>query len=533
MLLTEELQFIGRSSPVGCPAGYNYYLLVYGAAAAEPEKGGYRLRLRLRLACDADASFYGFATSAAVLLGGQTLWGWERNQLPGAYWGDSAPLTEAGILYPRWTELADREISLTAIAAGAELPLQVTWVMESALDRSWFPNTGEAAVLTQPVTLPPIPGRTEVSLSRNLVQADGSQSLTVTAKSPVPGVTFWLEAFMAGEQMIPGCTLPGKCSLTFLPEKWLPWIPNAADSTGLPDGEAPSLRVTTLDAGGNTLEIRQLRFDIAAPESCGPVIGTLETSPVSMAASPFDGMYIQGITRVQVRAAAAGQYGAAISGTTVTVEGRKYPTEGSVVTDYLSGFGTVKVFCTVTDTRGLSTTRETELQVVPYTRPVLGLDFCCRCDAEGQPGEKGRYLLLQATGSSCAVASEANPCCLELRMAAAPEDWQPLTEPLSQETQYRGVVENLILDPALGYNLQLRCRDALGGCTVTAFTVAPEEIYLHRTPKGLGIGKYVEAEKLVDCGWDLWLRGTLLLGDSGETLENYIKRIMEEKNGDL
>lgn len=536
MTLTDELQYIGRSTPVGCGAGYNYYLLVFAAAVPKPELGGHRVKIRTLLACSADASFYGFATSASASLGDISLYGWSRRQLPGQYWGSSEAITVDGILYPRWTELVCGEALIPGSLAGTELTLRGDWVMESALDRGWFPNTGERAVFEFPVTLSPAPGQTIVTLSRKLVLANYNQRLQVTAKSPVPGASFRLDALMRGNRMIQARTFQEKVELMLDPGDWIPMIPFAADTTGLSDSEAPLLRITTLDSDGNILEEQDVRFDFAVPESCGPTISGMNMYPVSLSASPFDGMYIQGITKVQVRGNIYGQYGAYIASQTITVEGKTRNLSDNLTSDYLSGWGTVKVSFTAVDSRGFSRTWEEDIYVLPYMRPVLVLEHYCRCDEDGYPAEDGRYLYLSARGSSTTMNLTENPCCMELRWrqeGGVYGDWQPLTEMVSQETEVDGKLENVRMDPALGCTVQLRCRDAVGGCTITEFTVAPEEVYMHRTPRGLGIGKYVEEQDLVDCRWNLWLRGTLRLGEEGTTLQEYIRKIVEEYNGNL
>lgn len=538
MTLTKELQYIGRSTPVGCGAGYHYYLLVFAAAVPEPEQGGHRVRIRTLLACDADASFYGFATSASAFIGQTALYHWQRRQTPADYWGSSEGVTVGGILYPRWTELASGEALVQGTLAGAELTLMGDWSMESTLDRDWFPNTGEKADFRFPVVLSPGPGQTAVTVKGPVVFGDATPKLELALESPVPGASFLLKLGM-GENI---CFWEGKVTQSAVsveadPETWLPRLRSDRDTSSWPDSEAPYLLVTTVDSDANVLEQTRHRFDIVVTEACAPRIRDVLLKPVSVLAAPFQQRYVQSCTAVTAEIDGEGLWGADIRSWELKVEGVCYTEQTpSVTSGFLQSCGQTAVWVTVTDSRGFRSSRELGIYVMPYRPPVLLTDFCGRCDASGNPQDQGRFLRVSATGKSSPMEDMENPCCLELRWRTqdgAFGDWKPLTDMTSPEIRYSEVLADIVDDPARSYCIRLRCRDAVGGCTVTELTVAPEEVYLHRTPRGLGIGKYVEEQELVDCRWNLWLRGSLRLGDEGISLEEYIRSILEEYNGNL
>ena len=526
MILQEELQYIGRSSPVGCDAGYEYYVLVYAGAVAVPEAGGHRVRIQTRLACNRDASFYGFTTSGFAALGEQTLYSWQRRQIPEDYWGDSPAITEGGARYPRWTYLSDGEVMTAGTLAGGELLLSGYWVMESSLDKGWFPYTGEKAEFSLPVTLLPAPGQTEVTLSPSTVALNGTEALQVTLHCNIPAATYRLEAFFGAQPLLGPISCRGSCALALDPEIWLPKIPNRPDTLGLPREEAPALEISTVDAQGNVLRQQRLRFDIAADKSCGPEILGVTLEPVSLLAPPYDKFYLQNLSRVKATVSALGRFGAEVTGSKLTVEGVTY--EENPVSGMLVGYGTIPVRITVTDSRGLSSCLDTEIYAEPYLRPVLSLMEWGRCDLDGHLTDTGTRLFLRASGSCAASERMENRCCLELRWKGQSDftDWLPLTETTGMTAAFAGSPETETLDTGCAYCFQLRCRDTVGGWTVTEFTLAQEQIYMHRTPRGMGLGKYVEEENLLDCGWDLWVRGQLRLGDQGQTLEEYIRSII-------
>lgn len=526
MVLKEELQYIGRTNPVGCPSGYEYYILVYAGAALE--KNGHRLQVAARLACTADASFYGFATSGSASVGGVSVWSWNRRQIPESYWGDSAPLTEEGITYPRWTELTRGELFLDTCPAGGQLPLEVSWVMESSSDRGWFPNTGEQALGSFRVTLPPI-AAAEPRLSAKTVAADGQTELFVTLQPATEKLTCRVDCLMGSTLMARQEGVTDSCAFTFSPESWLPRIPDTPDTFHLSDEEAPKVRVTTVDALGNSLGQKEIRFDITAPRQFGPLVTLDALTPVSLLPVPFDSVYLQKLTSVKAEFTALGQYGATVTGCIMTVEGKQYDHGSHYTSEPFTQWGNVLVRITATDSRGCTGVAQGTVYVEPYMRPVLCLTQWGRCDEAGNLSDNGDRLQLTVSGSCSSLSPGENLCGLEMRWKKkgdAFNDWTVLTPMADTAVSFEGIPEVLYASPEWGYVIQLRCRDTVGCCTVTEITLPPRRIYMHKTPNGLGLGKYVEEEELLDCGWNVWVRGSLRLGEEGLTLEEYIRKII-------
>ena len=542
MTLTNEYQYIGRSTPVGCSAGYGYYLLVYAAGTPQPEQGGYRVGIKTLLACDADASFYGFATTASAFLGGQLLYSWERRQLPEEYWGDSEPFTAGDVLYSRWTELASRETLIPGTLAGAELTLRGSWVMESALDRDWFPNTGEKAVFEFPVTLSPVVPETEVTVKSPVVFDGAPAKVEVTVNNPVPDCVFKVELgicdYLLNECEVKGA---GKYSVELDPALWVELMSLMKDTYQLSDEQAPFIQVTAMDEKGNVLSQARQRVDMVVTEAYAPRIGEVTLTTGNVMPEPFSQLCIQDRSYVRAQVESEGVLGASIMSCEMIVEGCHYQiTENNCKSHRLQGWGDINVRIRVTDSRGHSSIRDSTVHALPYTKPELRLYDYGRCDAQGNFCDDGTYLYLRTTGKSASVGDLENPCCLELQWVEIEEgkprvytDWIPLTEMTAGEFTYAKIPEGVVLDPAKHYGFWIRCRDTVGGVAEASFSIGSQEVYMHRTGRGLGIGKYVEEPELVDCRWNVCIRGELRLGEQGVPLEDYIRSIVEEYNGNL
>ena len=82
------------------------------------------------------------------------------------------------------------------------------------------------------------------------------------------------------------------------------------------------------------------------------------------------------------------------------------------------------------------------------------------------------------------------------------------------------------LDLKSSYTVQIGAADDIGRESIVTLAIGTEEIYMHRTQNALGLGKYVEEEKLLDCAWNAWFREEVRIGEAGVSLRDYIKNII-------
>lgn len=124
------------------------------------------------------------------------------------------------------------------------------------------------------------------------------------------------------------------------------------------------------------------------------------------AGAQFD-VYVQGKGGVRVQTAGTAMYGATIASYSVTCEGKAY--SGADVTHKpFTGSGSVKVYTTVADSRGVvSTTQEDTLTVIAWKQPQITAFSVGRVDASGDPLRDGVRMkaTITATANSITVAA--------------------------------------------------------------------------------------------------------------------------------
>lgn len=221
----------------------------------------------------------------------------------------------------------------------------------------------------------------------------------------------------------------------------------------------------------------------------------------------FDGMYIQGKTKVKGVVSAIGNYSATISSSSFTVEGETYASNAT--SDYITGYGNLTVSAKAVDSRKFEGTASAQIYVHPYSNPKIVNDVCERCDSNGNASDTGTYLKIAATRNYTDImlnGVQKNFCEISYRYKADGGGYTPWTTLLSSTDTSTDKINAILLNGALSkttaYTVQVRVTDTIGGSATSTYDIESEEVYAHRRKDALGLGKHTSGSKLLDVGWD-------------------------------
>ena len=279
-------------------------------------------------------------------------------------------------------------------------------------------------------------------------------------------------------------------------------------------------------------------FTVTVPDntSTRPDLGIL-LEPVSSLAAAFDGLYIQGKTKVKASVSAEGKYGATIESITMSVDGKSYDADDDYTSGYLSSYGTTVVTTVAKDSRGFSTTLTSKIPVLAYSKPKITVSVCGRCDASGNLTDSGTYLKIKATRSYNPVMSgstQKNFCKIRYRYklatASSYSSWVTILagNNLSSNTVETSALLGGVLAVNASYLVQVQAIDDIGEKANTTVRVPTEAVHTHKTKNGIGFGKYCEGENLMDVGWNAHFHGEVRIGETGMTLKDYILSVINE-----
>jgi len=150
-----------------------------------------------------------------------------------------------------------------------------------------------------------------------------------------------------------------------------------------------------------------------------PTVG-MTLTPSRSIPSAFDGLYVQGKSKVTATFSSVAKYGAYINSHSITVQGTTY-SSSPWTSDILNHPGSVSVKGTATDSRGFVGTETKTINVIPYSTPKINVSVCDRCDAKGNLNESGTYLKIKAKRTYSKVEDangvRHNTCRIQYRYA--------------------------------------------------------------------------------------------------------------------
>lgn len=328
----------------------------------------------------------------------------------------------------------------------------------------------------------------------------------------------------------PNTTAPYTYTGYTIPIEVAEQIPNAA--TG-------DMTVTLYTYSGST-KVGEATDDfvVTVPENADTIPAV--TNLVLMAdRSPFTGVFVQGNSKVQAAFDCAGRYGATIISKKMTVEGKTYTEEH--ISDYIGGYGDIKVTIAVTDTRGFTGTAEGTIYVRAYSKPQVKVSLCQRCNENGEADDSGTYLVITASRSYSKVVSgtQNNFCILRYRYAKQGEALPEWTTLLTADAE-KDTVENLLLQVNLAkdaiYIVEVGVIDTVGSTSETSYTIMTEAVFMHEKAggKGIGFGMYCQGDNQMDVAWDAHFHGGVIIypdpnnPNECKTLHDYIKAVISE-----
>ena len=246
-------------------------------------------------------------------------------------------------------------------------------------------------------------------------------------------------------------------------------------------------------------------------------------APVHSLGTSFDGLYVQGKSKVKATFAGKGKYGASIKSYSMKVEGKSYGSSASYTSGYLTEYGTITVQVTATDSRGFTNTVNKSIFVMAYTAPKVmphsgesGI-ICARCDSSGKLSDSGTYLKVKArrSYSKCVDAggTQRNFCGIRVRYKTengSYSSWKTMlasTNVSADQVDSGALYEGALLITQT-YIAQVDVVDTVGNHTSVTFTIPTDKVYKHEAGarRSFAFGGYVEDDNTFAFAEDITVK---------------------------
>lgn len=291
-----------------------------------------------------------------------------------------------------------------------------------------------------------------------------------------------------------------------IPLAWQNQIPNATTDT-------ITVRLQTYLSGSLTGEVSKT-FTMTLSDDNYPTISAFTATRIPGFTDEDITGYVQGYSKANFDATAAGLYGATIS------QYRFYTDAWSVTgndsdSPILTTSGVRTVTCEVTDSRGRKTTSTLEITVIPYAPPSLDMPTVYRCDVAGVAAIAGTYVYIDSgiAFSSLGLVEgvEINEATLKSRVyqkgGIAPA-WDDISV-INMTPETPEIESGMSI--SLSYTIDFQITDKLA--TYLYSTEIPTAKALLTGLAGVvgaGIGLYAERENALTVAWPIFVNDEII-----------------------
>jgi hypothetical protein len=223
----------------------------------------------------------------------------------------------------------------------------------------------------------------------------------------------------------------------------------------------------------------------------------------------YDGLCIQGKSRVGVKLTAEGKYGASIKSYTSLVDFIVYKSS-EFTSDVIQTYGDVEILGSAKDSRGFTgCTDRVHLNVIPYSKPLViplaseNAIQCYRSDGNGNRTGGSTSLWIKAKGTYYDLAG-MNTCSLQWRWKLASEAWNDakhtwstlLDIDIPANAEYNALVPGEFA-PEKAYTVQIRAIDGIKDFDIKTFDIPTRDVALHlgKGGKNVAFGTYCDYSK--------------------------------------
>lgn len=253
-------------------------------------------------------------------------------------------------------------------------------------------------------------------------------------------------------------------------------------------------------------DYKDKKFTIKESTTTKPSVGMSISLNNGLLPSTFDGLYIQGKSKVNVNLSATGKNNANIQSYSATIDGKTYNSK-AFTSDVLQNSGSMKIVGYAKDSRGFTGSAEQEINVIAYSKPLvipLGVENaiqCYRSDGNGNRTGNSTSLWIKAKMSYYDI-SQKNTCALQWRCKPVADAWNDdihlwsdlISKSNTETNEYNALIPGVVFDIREAYTVQLRAIDDIGERDIKTLEIPTQDVAMHlgRGGKNVSIGTYCD-----------------------------------------
>lgn len=183
------------------------------------------------------------------------------------------------------------------------------------------------------------------------------------------------------------------------------WKPPVSLAQQAPNNEAVAVTITVETYNGSTyIGSKPIQLSLPIPSSVVPTLSVAISDPTGVYGTY--GGYVQLRSKLKVELTASGAQGSTIKAYSIKLGDIYAATSASGTTDYLPNDGTLTLNCSVTDSRGRTTTKTQTITVLAYSKPTISDIAAARCNQDGTANRMGDYGKVTFSGAITSLSDK-------------------------------------------------------------------------------------------------------------------------------
>lgn len=403
-----------------------------------------------------------------------------------------------------WYKLGSKTITVSHNADGTKsIALTAEW--DCGFDSSYTPRH---LSLSETVTLPTIPRASTATTSGSTL----GKTLAITIKRASSSFTHKLY-YTCGS--VKDQLIAENVGTSY---SWN--APPVSLAQQAPNAETVALTLTVKTYNGSTyVGAWSTSVKLAVPSTVVPSMSVAISDPTGV----FNtyGGYVQLRSKVKVDITASGAQGSTIKSYSIKVGSIYAATSASGTTDYLPGSGELAVSCSVTDSRGRTTTKTQSITVLAYSKPAITAISAARCNANGTANRAGTYGKVTFSGAITSLSAKNTAAYAVQYREVGAEDWTTAGRPAAGNYDPADISAVFAADKSKRYEVRVVATDAFEsiGSTLRDLPAAYALYHLAKHLLSVGLGRLCDKANAIQVGLDAYfdrdvqIDGTLTLGD--------------------
>lgn len=284
------------------------------------------------------------------------------------------------------------------------------------------------------------------------------------------------------------------------------WTPPVSLASQAPDSTCVSITLTTATKNGSTAAgSSSVTVSCPIPAGVKPTVSLAVSDEMGYLAT--FGSYIRSQSKARVITTAAGVYGSAITGISVTCG--TLTGSGENLLFALANAGTVTVSVTVTDSRGRTAAAEVQIYVADYSPPAPEITALYRCNADGTAAADGAWAKAVFDCAFSSLGGKNTAACVLKYRVRGTSNWTEKAVTAPGSTVFAASTDS-------DYQVQLTVSDSFNTVSggISLLPAAFALLDFDRTNKAVGIGQRAGTAGTLSVGLPIKM-GTNRITDMG------------------